>query len=139
MRRAEGPRTGGPRLNWWRVLPLSACFVFWIGIGLLACRGADAGQVSFDAPPVRYRGDTSVMVVTKAPDAISAYCHAWGVQRADAAGCYIAALNLVAVVNPCAVPDAGFIGRLLCHETGHRLGWPADHGTGAQTAMIGSR
>ncbi|MDR3511908.1 MAG: hypothetical protein P4L73_09750 [Caulobacteraceae bacterium] len=124
MKRA---RAGWPRPNWARVLPLLACVAFWTGAGLLVDRSAHAGQVSFEAPPARYRADTSVKVLTKSPDAISAYCHAWGVQRPDAAGCYIPALNAIAVINPCDVPDAGFIGRLLCHETGHQLGWTADH------------
>ena len=66
--RGKRARAGWPRPNWSRILPLLACVAFWTGAGLLVDRSAHAGQVSFDAPPVRYRADTSVKVLTKSAD-----------------------------------------------------------------------
>ena len=94
---------------------------------MLAALAVSVALANFDVPPKRFQGEVVVTLVTFAPDRIGSYCHEWGVDRADASGCYIAPLNAIAMINPCKASAPGYIGHLLCHEIGHAEGWPAEH------------
>lgn len=75
-------------------------------------------------PPMQYRGDTSFTVVTRSQDATTAYCREWG-SRPDAYACDVE--GVVNMPNPCQWGGNDAYAQLLCHESGHHLGWPASH------------
>lgn len=75
-------------------------------------------------PPTRYQHDAKFTVVTRSVEATNAYCRAWGT-RPDAYACEL--WGTVNIPNPCEWANDEYA-ELLCHEQGHVLGWPADHG-----------
>lgn len=79
-------------------------------------------------PPVRYRGDRSVMVEFVAPDKVEQAC---GLAKPVCGYRMMACRrgNRLIMPNPCAGNHiVEPYGKLLCHELGHANGWPAYHG-----------
>lgn len=90
---------------------------------MLAALAASAALVNFDAPPKRFRCPVTVTLTIFPPDKIGPYCREWGVDRIDAAGCYVPQLNAIAMTTS----DDAFTGRLLIHEAAHACGWTWRH------------
>lgn len=76
-------------------------------------------------PPERFQGETTVVITfvpsvnTRDTCGIAGKGYAFlGCTRRD---------DVILMPNPCQFPRDDYA-RILCHEKGHRLGWPATHG-----------
>lgn len=75
------------------------------------------------APPARYRGDATVTVQFRSPEAARSLCAIiTGGRLSNNDAC--AADNFVIAPDPCAY--GGRYAEIMCHEVGHVLGWRHD-------------
>ena len=112
----------GPR--WWvfAFVVSTAIWVFILGIIWLAW--PKAGGFSPDLPPKEYRGDARVTVhFTRHSNVL---CRIAKAQDPNVIACAGVNSDWMIVPNPCDWKSDVFA-RLMCHEKGHNLGYPADH------------
>lgn len=80
-------------------------------------------------PPIQYRGDATATVEFIDPEAVPALCSALGAPPLRlpryALACTVG--TTIIMPNPCAWPNRSDYRDMLCHELGHKNGWPADH------------
>jgi len=98
------------------------CATFWLAI-ILLLTGCAATTSGVQLPPERFRHDTVVAVKFETDAAMR--CQEIGAPPGSAA-CF--GQGLAIMPNPCDLLWSHEIfARLMCHEIGHRNGWPADH------------
>lgn len=72
--------------------------------------------------------DRAVRVEFVHPADVASTCLGRGLSPpADATGLACVGEGLILAANPCAIPNAGWYERALCHELAHANGWPASH------------
>lgn len=81
------------------------------------------------SPPPRYHGNAVVVTGYVSPAMIGELCGKAppGMVMMACSGNDKDGNPLIIIPNPCLFDDQSFA-RLLCHEKGHILGWPATHG-----------
>lgn len=91
-------------------------------------RGAlAAALVVISAPPSEFRGDNESKVVFTNPRSIMDMCG----EKAIACVVEIGGEKVIYVPNPCRSRDRrDRYANVVCHELGHKNGWPADHSLG---------
>jgi hypothetical protein len=79
-----------------------------------------------DVPPPKYRGNAVVTVYFEDPNQIQTEM----THNVACKGTFFAyqVNKEMHMPNPCTYPKTDAYARLLCHELGHRNGWPAWHG-----------
>jgi hypothetical protein len=78
-------------------------------------------------PPIRFRGDITVVVHFVEPSKLPALCGVHVEVGFTLLGCARANPGEMFVSNPCLSLDQLYA-KELCHEASHSAGWPSDHG-----------
>lgn len=106
------------------ILGLALAGLFWLAVfALIGCEPQTGGSVQL--PPAQYQRDTSAAVHFRDRMEIERICSE-RVGHYSQACADIGGMNIW-IENPCNVADQHWYPALLCHEIGHRNGWPADH------------
>jgi hypothetical protein len=95
-----------------------------------ALREITAAGLAEIAPPARFQGDASAVIVFGHEDVIASLC---GARNANGVGPIACAgakdgTPVIAAPNPCLAAAFDVYAAILCHELGHVNGWPKGHG-----------
>lgn len=87
-------------------------------------RGATPAHLAEVLPPEQFQGEAAAIIIWGSPETMKALC---GEQNIACAGATENGAPIIAMPNPCPFKQ-NLYAVIECHEKGHVLGWPGEHG-----------
>lgn len=95
----------------------------------MVTQARDPRTINDGTPPIRFRKDSGAVVWFVSPRDLQMVCGGDAPVGMVYAGCQGEkdGIPIIAVPNPCLFDNEPYA-HVLCHELGHRNGWPGTHG-----------